>query len=230
MRQLSLIFFLVLVVSCGRNTTEKETPVNDSPTLDAMEPVEPSDAVQDSPQTAEDAERTEWQNPDFILQLLGNLEGKIVADLGAGSGYFSFKIARQAGKVIALDIDPRALDYIKEQKQIVGSWSENIEARLTPADVPNLTNNEVDIVLIVNTYTFVPNKKSYLPRLLAGIRPGGKLVIVDFKTGAIPVGPSDDFKMDADTMVQELEAAGFRSVEKDEQSLQYQYIVTAVKE
>ena len=230
MKQLLLIWLCILVVACGGPTaTEKEVPVTTPPAQEAPDQVAVPDAVQDSPESAVDAQRTEWQNPDFILQVLGNLKDKVVADLGAGSGYFSFKIARKAGKVIALDIDPNALEYIKEQKQIVGSWSNNIEARLTPADVPNLTENEVNIVLIVNTYTFIPNKNNYLPRLLAGVRPGGKLVIVDFKTGAIPVGPSDDFKMEASSVVSELQNAGFRSVEKDEQSLQYQYIVTAIK-
>lgn len=228
MRHLWLVIFFGLVISCSKNTEQTQEPVNTQPETESPSPRN-SPAIEPQPPTEEDAQRTEWQNPQFVLQTLGDLNDKVVADLGAGSGYFSFKIAQSAKKVIALDIDPRALDYIREQKQIVGDWSKNIEPRLTPADVPNLLDNEVDIVLIVNTYAFIPDKEKYLPRVLDGIRSGGKLAIVDFKTGAIPVGPSDNFKMEAQEVVKELRKAGFKRIRKDEESLQYQYIVTAEK-
>lgn len=230
MRHLWVIGIFLLVFSCSQGSSDKEQPVNDSsgnesPALEES----PSPDSGEEPQLPEDSQRTEWQNPDFVLDLLGSLDGKVVADIGAGSGYFSFKIARRAKKVIALDIDPRALDYIKEQIEIVGDWSKNIEPRLTPADVPNLLEAEVDVVLIVNTYGFIPNKEEYLPRVLNGLRPGGKLVIVDFKAGNIPVGPSDEFKVETSRVISTLKKAGFRRMRKDEKSLQYQYIVTAEK-
>lgn len=230
MRHLWVIGIFLLVFSCSQGGSNKEQPVKDS--SESESPVleeAPSSEGGEVPQLPEDPQRTEWQNPDFVLDLLGNLEGLVVADIGAGSGYFSFKIARRARKVIALDIDPRALDYIKEQIEIVGDWSRNIEPRLTPADVPNLLDEEADVVLIVNTFGFIPNKEEYLPRVLNGLKPGGKLVIVDFKAGNIPVGPSDEFKVETSQVISTLRKAGFRGMKKDEKSLQYQYIVTAKK-
>jgi ubiquinone/menaquinone biosynthesis C-methylase UbiE len=161
-----------------------------------------------------------------VLDLLGDLSGKDVADIGAGSGYFTFKIAKLAKKVIALDIDPYSLEYISDQKSIVGKWAENIETRLTPADVPNLIENEVDVVLIVNTFAFIPDTDKYLLRLRKGMKSGARLVIIDFKKGDVPVGPSDDAKVSAEEVVRILSLAGFSKTKIDLESLQYQYIVT----
>ncbi len=194
--------------------------------------------VQLSPQTTpledavlpeQDEERTEWQNPELVLKVLGDLKDKTVADVGAGSGYFTFKIARTAKKVIALDIDPNSLEYINNQKAIVGSWADNIEARLTPPDVPNLLDAEADIVLIVNTYGYIPNKDKYLIRLFQGLKSGGKLVVVDFKSGEIPVGPSDEHKVSAVELQKSLLLAGFNNLASDLKSLEFQYIITAEK-
>lgn len=230
MRHLWVIGFFLLIFSCSQGGSNKEQPVKEEPGTES--PVQEENGASDTEETPaipEDSQRTEWQNPDLVLDMLGDLKDKVVADIGAGSGYFSFKIARRAKKVIALDIDPRALDYIKEQIEIVGDWSRNIEPRLTPADVPNLLENEVDLVLIVNTYGFIPSKEDYLPRVLNGIKPGGMLVIVDFKSGNIPVGPSDEFKVETSKVISTLKKAGFRATKIDDKSLQYQYIITAEK-
>lgn len=230
MRQLWIFGIFLLVFSCSQSGSNKEQPATDNPKEQPLLEEETPSASEPVETIREDSQRTEWQNPELVLELLGNLEDKVVADIGAGSGYFSFKIARRAKKVIALDIDPRALDYIKEQIEIVGDWSRNIEPRLTPADVPNLLEAEADVVLIVNTYGFIPDKEDYIPRVLRGIKPGGKLVIVDFKSGAIPVGPSDQFKVKTAEVIKTLKRAGFKRTFKDEKSLQYQYIITAEKQ
>ncbi|MGW8121761.1 class I SAM-dependent methyltransferase [Roseivirga echinicomitans] len=226
MRSLSLISLVFILWSCSTKPKENGVDIAETPPAALVPEVLPEqEAV---PQLSEEEEgRTEWQNPDFVVNLLGDLSNKTVADVGAGSGYFTFKIARKAKKVIALDIDPNSLEYIQNQKSIVGSWAENIDTRLTPADVPNLLDNEVDIVLIVNTYTYLPNKEQYLSRLKKGMKQGGLLVIIDFKTGEIPVGPSDEAKVSSKTLALSLKQAGFTNIESDNQSLEYQYIITA---
>ncbi len=65
----------------------------------------------------EDPARAQWQKPDEVIASLGSLEGKTVADIGAGSGYFTFPLAKKAAKVIAIDIDQRFLDYIEQKKR-----------------------------------------------------------------------------------------------------------------
>jgi len=64
----------------------------------------------------EDPSRAEWQKPDAVIASLGPLDGKTVADIGTGTGYFAFPIAKKAAKVIAIDIDQRFLDYIRHKK------------------------------------------------------------------------------------------------------------------
>lgn len=225
MRSLSYILLILLLWSCSSKPKEKGV---DSPVLQQEELVpEVLNEHQESSELQEDEGRTDWQNPEFVINLLGDLTNKTVADVGAGAGYFTFKIARKAKKVIALDIDPNSLEYIQNQKSIVGKWADNIDTRLTPADVPNLLDNEVDVVLIVNTYAYIPNKDQYLSRLKKGMKKGGTLLIIDFKTGDIPVGPSDETKVSSKALEQSLKKAGFSNITTDNKSLQYQYIITA---
>lgn len=211
-----------ILVSCSNQKTETQKV---SPKVNQQ----PAQSILDSQGSVEEKERTDWQNPELVLSLLGDLRGQTVVDIGAGSGYFSFKLAKTAEKVIALDVDPNALEYINDQKQVVGDWSANIEARLTPPDVPNLLPEEADKVLIVNTYTFLPDKVKYLVRLRDGMKDGGQLVIVDFKEGDIPVGPSDTFKQDPGDVVAELRAINLTDISVDVNRLKYQYIITAKK-
>lgn len=219
------LILICFLFSCGSKQEQQQVqnPQPRSitqPTPDFFEPDTQTEITQ---------ERTEWQNPENVIQSLGPLEGKTVADIGAGAGYFSFKLARIAEKVIALDIDPNALEYIEEQKDIVGDWTKNIEPRLTPPDVPNLLPNEVDIVLMVNTFPFIPQPEKYFSRLLANIKAGGQLVIVDFKSGEIPVGPAEKLKTDPKEVRSILRKSGYRSIDLDLESLNYQFIIKANK-
>lgn len=225
--RLLILSFIILACQSGKQEKSNEIEL---PQEEVIAP-NPADIESMPGQSAlkEDDERTNWQNPRLVLELLGELSGKTIADIGAGSGYFTFKIAKEAEKVIALDIDPNALEYIESQKEIVGDWTDNIEARLTPPDVPNLLTNEVDAALLVNTYHFLPNQATYLPRLLNGIKPNGKLVLIDYKLGEIPVGPSDEYKGKPEDVRRALRKAGFRAIKIDTKSLEFQYIITANK-
>jgi SAM-dependent methyltransferase len=225
MKRLFLFACLLISVACnnkgGRDTPDTvENPAISKPTRpETVQPIFDMEIEED---------RTDWQNPEIVLKAFGDLTNKTIADIGAGAGYFSFKLARQAGKVIALDIDPNALEYINEQKEIVGNWAENIETRLTPPDVPNLLLNEADAVLVVNTFSFIPQPDNYFNRLREGMKPNGELLVVDFKKGKIPVGPSDDRKMEASEIRSILRRAGFRRISIDQKSLEYQYIIKAI--
>ncbi|MBO6497534.1 MAG: hypothetical protein JJ978_18350, partial [Roseivirga sp.] len=97
-----------------------------------------------------------------------------------------------------------------------------------PPDVPNLLLNEADAVLVVNTFSFIPQPDNYFNRLREGMKPNGELLVVDFKKGKIPVGPSDDRKMEASEIRSILRRAGFRRISIDQKSLEYQYIIKAI--
>ncbi len=174
-----------------------------------------------------DPERGVWQNPELVIKKLGNLTGKIVADVGSGTGYFTIPISRVAKKVIAIDIEQRYLDYIEDYKlEIPIEQAEVIETRLTVEDEPNLHTDEVDAVLMVNVFYYLKNRTDYMRIVNDALRENGLLVLVDFKPGDMPVGPSKD-KVDYGVVVDILKNAGFTEIEVDEESLQYQYIITA---
>lgn len=220
MRIIAALCCVLMISACG----EPQEQSND--TVKQSQPKSPK-----APQELliMDTLRTEWQNPELVIAQLGDLTNKTVLDVGAGAGYFTFKLASKAKKVIALDIDPNALEYIEEQKVVLGAWTDNIEARLTPPDVPNLLENEVDRVLIVNTYPFLPNRSSYLPRLLKGMTEDALLLAIGFKMGNMPVGPSDEVKLTPEQIGDELRKAGFEQINIDTEMLTYQYIVSAKK-
>jgi 2-polyprenyl-3-methyl-5-hydroxy-6-metoxy-1,4-benzoquinol methylase len=174
----------------------------------------------------EDPSRAEWQKPEKTIASLGPLDGKTVADIGAGTGYFSFPIAKKATKVIAIDIDQRFLDYIaqKKQTQKIGG---NIETRLTTPDSSGLRMGEVDIVLIVDTYHHIEGRVEYFKKLKKCLRPDGVLVIIDFKKMKTPPGPPVELRVAEDQVESELKSAGFTIVSADKDLLPYQYIIKA---
>ncbi|MBK9734656.1 MAG: methyltransferase domain-containing protein [Saprospiraceae bacterium] len=100
--------------------------------------------------------RAIWQKPGLVIAKLGDISDKVIADIGAGTGYFSFRLAGKAKKVIAVEIDKKFIDYIDSTKiflpQNVG---QKIETRLALHDDPLLKQNEVDIILIINTVAYI---------------------------------------------------------------------------
>jgi 2-polyprenyl-3-methyl-5-hydroxy-6-metoxy-1,4-benzoquinol methylase len=170
--------------------------------------------------------RAKWQKPETVIAGLGSLAGKTVADIGAGTGYFAFPIAKQAAKVIAIDIDDRFLRYIEEKKGRLRA-GESIETRRTTPDSAGLKKAEADVVLIVDTFHHIDDRVSYLKRLRKGLKKGGMLVIVDFKKEKTPEGPPLEFRLDEREVESELKAAGFPMVTTDRRTLPYQYIITA---
>jgi SAM-dependent methyltransferase len=178
----------------------------------------------------ESADRVIWQKPDLVIKQLGDVEGKVVADLGAGTGYFSRRIAYKGAKVIAIDIDPKAIQWMEEQKsRFPAELQDRLVIRLAEPNDPKLKVNEVDIVLLVNTYSYIKNRVAYFTKLKEAIQPGGHVVIIDFKKKETPFGPSLEDRVDVKTVEEELVAAGYSILAKDETSLDYQYIIKAQK-
>jgi len=171
--------------------------------------------------------RGDWQNPDLIIRKMGLLSDKIVADVGSGTGYFTIPIARLAKRVIAIDIEQRYLDYIEDIKlELPADESDNIETRLTVANEPNLHADEVDVVLMVNVFYYLENRSDYMEIVRDALKDNGTLVLVDFKRGDMPVGPTEN-KVPTIEVERILQLAGFRQIVVDTTSLRYQYIITA---
>lgn len=178
----------------------------------------------------ESKDRAIWQKPGMVISLLGNLEGKTVADIGAGTGYFAFRILPRAEKVIGIDIDPRFIQFMDSVKvRLPEPYRQRFESRLAKPDDPMLQPDEVDAVIIVNTYGYIDNRPLYLSHLLKGLAPGGRLLIIDFKKNSLPIGPPENYKVAHNQAERELREAGFGIEQIDKTSLDYQYIILANK-
>ncbi|MEQ1746710.1 MAG: class I SAM-dependent methyltransferase [Saprospiraceae bacterium] len=178
----------------------------------------------------ESQDRVIWQKPGMAIAMLGDLKGKTVADIGAGTGYFTFRLVPLAHKVIGVDIDPRFITFMDSIKvRLPAQYRDRFESRLAKPNDPMLTAGETDAVIIVNTYGYIENRVQYLQTLAKGIKPGGNLLIIDFKKNNLPIGPPDEYKVALGQVENELVGGGFEVVKVDKASLDYQYIVLAKK-
>lgn len=173
----------------------------------------------------ESAERDAYQKPKEVLAYLGDLKDKKIMDIGAGSGYFSVKLAEKGGQVIAADVNDEFQAALK--KRIEDNNLKNIELRKIPYDSPNLSDEEVDMVLIVNTYHHIENRDDYFAKVKKGIKPSGELVVIDYYKTEIPVGPPVNHKVSMDVVITELKKAGYTRFDVDVDLLPYQYIIKA---
>lgn len=173
-------------------------------------------------------DRAEWQKPEELIASLGEVKGKRIADLGAGTGYFSVRLAKAGAHVIALDVDQQFVDYLNHRmSELPPTEAANMEVRLTPYEHADLGQAEVDMVLTVDTYHHFEDRVAYFTQLRNTIKPGGTLVIVDFKPGDQPQGPPAEMKIAPDQIEKELKEAGFTTFELNNDLLPYQFILKA---
>lgn len=177
----------------------------------------------------ESEERTAYQKPDEVMAYLGDVSGQTVMEIGAGTGYFSFRLVDSGAKVIAADVDERFQEYIKNKRDSLGISEDQLSLRQVPYDNPQLKDKEVDMVLVVNTYHHIDDREKYFQKVYKGLKEGGRLVVIDFFKKDLPVGPPVDMKLTADDVGAELSAAGFSQFEVNGELLDYQYIVVATK-
>ena len=193
-------------------------------------PAPPAEDVYASPGVVdEDQERHVWQKPGVVIDVLGDIEEKVIADIGAAEGFFARRLAPLADRVIAIEIDRRWIDYLDtlRKTELPRQLQPRLEPRLALPDDPLLADREVDIVLFVNTLYLIGNREAYLHKLLPALRPGGRIVIVDWKQQDTALGPDPAERIGLPELGRMLNAAGFDIVSTDNTTLDYQYIVVA---
>ncbi|MEY4135126.1 MAG: class I SAM-dependent methyltransferase [Saprospiraceae bacterium] len=175
--------------------------------------------------------RVIWQKPEVVIDLLGDIGDKTIADIGAGSGFFALRLAPLSKKVIAIDIEPRFVHYLDSIRQVelAPEVAQRLEPRLAEPKDAHLQPEEADIVLIVNTYMYIEHRVAYLRKLAKGIRPDGKVLIIDFKKKRSSLGPKLEIRVPQFQVEEELESAGFQILQSNDTALDYQYIILAVK-
>lgn len=175
----------------------------------------------------ESPDRAAWQKPDEVVAALGLREGEVVADIGAGSGYFTRRFAAQVGAkgtVYAIDVEPGMLAAVR--KDAGERKLDNVIPILADFDDPNIPPSGVDTVFICDTIHHIADRPAYYRRLARALHPGGRVVIVDFKKEDAPVGPPTEHKLTPEEVTRELGEAGFHVV-RTHDLLPYQYILEA---
>jgi ubiquinone/menaquinone biosynthesis C-methylase UbiE len=225
--------YLLLLIPLGWwSCTDTTPPAQDTPPANPTTTT--NDTILENPYIDvmyEGPERLVWQKPELVIGMMGDLNNKTVADLGAGTGYFALRLALLAKKVIALDINDHFLNYIDSVKvlQLPTDIQPRLETRLAQPDDPMLEPNEADVVLIVNTFMFIQDKVGYLHSLLADLPAGGKVIVIDFKRKRTPLGPPAELRIPLYQVEDYFYQAGYRNVQSIDTALEYQYMVIAEK-
>jgi len=126
----------------------------------------------------DDPARAGWQKPDEVLRALEIPSAALIGEIGAGSGYFTLRLARAAAHVFASDADPRLLEVLRDR--IAAAGARNVTPVLGLAEDPFLPSARCDLILSVNAYHHFPDAPSYLRRIRRALRPGGRIAVVDF--------------------------------------------------
>ncbi len=160
-------------------------------------------------ETLEAEQRVAEMRPDFVVGALGLARDAVVGDIGCGPGVFALRFARACpdGVVYAVDIEPRQLDRLREH--LLDQRIDNVVPVLASFTTPHLPPGRFDVVLISDTYHHLESRVAYLSGLRKLMRPGGRLVIFEYKPGDLPVGPSADHKIPRDVLMSELGQAGW---------------------
>ncbi len=172
----------------------------------------------------EDPARVEWQKPEELVAALGLRPGSVACDAGAGPGYFAVRLARAvgpAGRVFAIDVEPRMIALLEQRAREAGL------ANVHPVFAPEgdgVPPEPCDLILLVNTFHHFPDGTGTLRRLAARLRPGGRIVNVDFHAGELPVGPPPNHKVSREDFLATAAAAGL-DVSEERTFLPYQYFL-----
>ena len=155
--------------------------------------------------------REREEQPELALDLMGIQKGMTIADVGAGTGYYSLRIARRVGptgKVYANDIQPEMLEKLRTNARHAGL--NNIETVLGSEADPKLPAGKIDMVLLVDVYHEFSRPQDMLDNIRAALKPDGTLVVVEYKKEdpSIPIRP--DHKMSVYEVKTEVEAEGFK--------------------
>ena len=176
----------------------------------------------------EDTERIKTQKPDEVIALLGNIQGKTIMDIGAGTGYFAFRMVNKGATVIAADVDQRFQDYVIHKRDNLKMSAEKLQTRLVPYDDCKLATNEADIVIIVDTYHHIEDRIAYFKKVKQGLKQGGRLLVLDYKKMEMPIpSPPMSMKLSPAEITKELSQAGFSSYTVNETLMPYQYVIIA---
>ncbi len=173
-------------------------------------------------QRFENPDRDDWQRPSEVLGWLSLPERAVVADIGAATGYFPVRFARALpeGRVYGVDVEPTLVNYLNLRARRERLY--NLIALVAATDDPRLPE-PVDLLFLCNTYHHIDERVAYFGALRDRLREGGRLAVIDYLVGDLPVGPPPGAKIAPEAVIEELDRAGYRLVRRER--LPYQFFL-----
>jgi ubiquinone/menaquinone biosynthesis C-methylase UbiE len=166
----------------------------------------------------EDPSRDAWQKPHAVITALNLKPTDTVADIGAGTGYFARRLALHARRVYAVDIDEKLLAIVHRKGPA------NLKTILAAPDDPRLPSNSVDMIFFCDVVHHIENRPAYYMKLAKILKPGGRVVVIDFYKKSLSVGPPESMKLSEQEVIAEFQKAGF-GLSKRLDILPYQYFL-----
>lgn len=173
-------------------------------------------------QIFDDPKRDAWQKPHEVIQALALKPDAVIADIGAGTGYFSARLANMVpkGRVYAVDTEPDMVKHLAERAKREGL--KNLSAVTGKPDDPKLPQ-KADLALLVDVYHHIENRDQYFRKLAGALKPGGRIAVIDFRMDS-PDGPPKDARIAPERVKAELKSAGYELVQ-DHAFLPNQYFL-----
>jgi cyclopropane fatty-acyl-phospholipid synthase-like methyltransferase len=173
----------------------------------------------------EEPGRAEWQKPDEVIAAMKLAAGQTLCDVGSGPGYFALRAARRletTGWVYAEDVEASMIDALRDR--VSQARLSNVTPILGLPDDPLLPRASCDVILVVNTYHLFPNGPAFLRRLAKSLKPGGRLVNIDFHKRETPQGPVVARRVAREAFIADAQRASYMLV-GEEKFLPYQYFL-----
>jgi ubiquinone/menaquinone biosynthesis C-methylase UbiE len=170
-------------------------------------------------------DRDQWQRPHRIMDALGVADGSVVADIGAGSGWFTIRLARRIGPrglVYAQDVQPAMLNAISRRVQREGL--NNVRPVLGHGADPNLPSGRLDAALLVDAFHEIEDRVTMLTNIARALKPHGRIGVVDFRPEGSGPGPDPEERVSPAEVIRNAERAGLRLV-RSEEFLPFQYFL-----
>lgn len=170
-------------------------------------------------------DRDLWQRPDQIMDAMAIADGSVVADIGAGSGWFTIRLARRVGPqgtVYAEDVQKEMINAIS--RRVGREGFNNVKPWLGTNKDARLPASSLDAILMVDAYHEVEDRVTMLSNLATALKPQGRLGIVDFRLDGTGPGPAPEERVSPDVVVNDAKKAGLKLL-RQELFLPYQYFL-----